>query len=74
MPPIKLTDDEFDAVMRAARPIAVDRRDTFFQEIASQLAACAEIGPGTVHRICAATQREFFDPPLDTRSGTGKYR
>jgi hypothetical protein len=71
---IYLSDDELGAVMRAALPIAVDRRDAFLREVASALSGCAEIGPGTVHRICAATQREFFDPPLETRSGTGKYR
>jgi hypothetical protein len=60
---IKLTDDELNAVMAAAKPIAVDRRDAFLQEVASALASCSEIGPGTVHRVCAAAQRQFFEPP-----------
>jgi hypothetical protein len=74
MPPIHLSDDELAAVMRAAQPIAIDRREAFLQQVATALASCVEIGPGTVHRICAATQRAFFDPPLETRSGAGKYR
>jgi hypothetical protein len=32
------------------------------------------IGPGLVHRTCAELQQQFFDPPLETRSGVGKYR
>jgi len=73
--PVHLTDAELDAVMAAARPLAVDRRDDFLQEVATALASCVEIGPGTVHRICAATQRQFFDPPDFSGPGAGsKYR
>jgi hypothetical protein len=36
--PLKLNDDELDIVMRAARPIAPNRRDAFMSEIASALA------------------------------------
>jgi hypothetical protein len=61
--PLKLSDSELEAVMAAARPISVDRRDAFLQEIASSLQDCAEIGPGAVYRAIAATQRHFFDPP-----------
>ena len=71
MPPIRLTDDELDAVMTAA--IAVERRYAFLQQVAAELRNC-EIGPGLVHRIVAQVQREFFDPPLETRTGVGKYR
>jgi hypothetical protein len=31
-------------------------------------------GPGLVHRTCAELQQQFFDPPLETRSGVGEYR
>jgi hypothetical protein len=73
MPPIRLSDSELDAVMAAARPIPIERRDAFLQQVAAELRG-REIGPGLVHRICAEVQREHFDPPLETRSGTGKYR
>ena len=72
---IKLSDDELDVVMAAARPLDIRVRDAFLQEVANGLASCAEIGPGTVHRICAATQRQFFDPPdLGTPGANSKYR
>jgi hypothetical protein len=73
MLPIRLTDDELDAVMAAARPISVDRRDAFLRAVAAELRG-REVGPGLVHRICAEVQREHFDPPLETRTGVGKYR
>jgi hypothetical protein len=62
MPPVKLTDDELDAVLAAARPIAVERRDGFLQAVAAALDG-RELGPGLIQRIIAETQRAFFDPP-----------
>jgi hypothetical protein len=60
--PIRLTDSELDAMMAAARPLAVERRDAFLQAVAAELRGC-EIGPGLVHRVIAQVQREFFHPP-----------
>ena len=57
------SDSELDAVFAAARPLDVGARDAFLQAVASALQNCAEIGPGTVHRVCAVAQRQFFDPP-----------
>jgi hypothetical protein len=76
MSPIRLTDPELDAIMAAARPIAVDRRDEFLQRVASALRDCVEIGRGTVHRAIAMAQKEFFDPPdlVETRGRWAKYR
>jgi hypothetical protein len=75
MSPIRLTDDELDALMAAARPLAVERRDAFLQEVASWLKRCGELGPGVVYRVCAEVQRQFFDPPDFSRSaGSSKYR
>jgi hypothetical protein len=71
--PIKLTDDELDAVMAAARPISVERRAAFLQEIASTWSSCAEIGPGAVHRAIVAAARAHFDAPdLSRVCGTSK--
>jgi hypothetical protein len=61
--PIKLTDSELDAVMRAARPLSVDRRDAFLQQIAHELSSCGERGPGSVHRAIRSVVRDYFDPP-----------
>jgi predicted DNA-binding transcriptional regulator YafY len=75
MPPVRLTDDELEAVMSAARPLEPWRRDAFLQEVANSLARCGELGPGIVHRVVAQVQHEFFDPPdLSRMAGTSKYR
>jgi hypothetical protein len=73
MSPIRLTDAELDTVLRAARPIAYDRRDEFLQRVASELQRCGELGDGVVHRICAAMQKEFFDPPISESGRWAKY-
>ena len=62
-PPIRLTDSELDAVFNAARPLAVERRDAFLQQVAASLQGCREIGPGVVYRVAAQVQREFWSPP-----------
>jgi hypothetical protein len=61
MQPLRLSDDELDAVMAAARPIDRDQRDAFLQTVAAELRkAGGEVGPGTVHRICAELQKRFL--------------
>jgi hypothetical protein len=73
--PLKLSDDELDAVLAAARPLPVQSRDEFLQAVADALANEREIGPGAVFRICRETQKRYFDPPICER-GTlhgGKY-
>jgi hypothetical protein len=50
--------------MQAARPIAPHQRDGFLQAVAAELVRLDDcIGPGTVHRVCAAVQRRYFDAP-----------
>jgi hypothetical protein len=73
---LKLSDDEMDAILRAAGPIDVDRRDGFLQAVASALASHpGEVGPGVVHRVCAEVQRQHFDPPDFSHAGSvSKYR
>jgi hypothetical protein len=71
--PIALSDDELDAIMRAAQPLAPHVRDDFLRHVAEQLSACAEIGPGVVARACRTAQKQFFDPPLQG-SDYAKYR
>jgi hypothetical protein len=74
MPPIKLTDEELTHVFEAARPLAVNRRDDFLQEVASLLRGCDMVGPGTVHRAIAEAQRTHFDPPqLDETRGVPRW-
>jgi hypothetical protein len=75
MSPIRLTDAELEAVMAAARSIAVNRRDAFLQQVASALQSCGEVGPGVVYRAVAEVQRTHFDPPdfYHGNAGAGKY-
>jgi hypothetical protein len=70
--PISLSDDEMAAVLAAARPLARERRDAFLRAIATDLGRAPERGPGVLHRIIRATQRQFFDPPNLSRP-LGKY-
>jgi hypothetical protein len=65
---IRLTDSQLDVVLAAARPLAVDKRDTFLQEVAAALEG-HEIGDGILHRVIAEVQRRHYDPPLATTGG-----
>jgi hypothetical protein len=69
-PPIRLTDAELDAVMSAARPLAVAMRDPFLRAVATALDGSKVIGPGVVARTCAELQRQFFDPPEVSHTST----
>jgi hypothetical protein len=75
MPPIRLSDDELDAIFAAARPLDPDLRDPFLRAVANALQGSKVIGPGVVARTCAALQPQFFEPPDFSRaSGASKYR
>ena len=77
MSPLHLSDVELDAVMVAARPLPVELRDPFLRAVAAELGRCGELGPRNVHRVCAETQRAFFDPPQLAAGAPGrgaKYR
>jgi hypothetical protein len=55
MPPIRLSDSELDAVMAAARPLAVERRDAFLQAVAGALQGCRELAaPASYFRPAAS--------------------
>jgi hypothetical protein len=72
--PVRLSDDELTAVMRAAQPIAIDQRDAFLRRVASELARCDEVGPGVVYRICTAAQKELMDYPIFEKGRWSKHR
>jgi hypothetical protein len=73
--PLKLSDAELDAVLQAARPLPVERRDAFLRAVAGALQSCDEIGPGVVYRVVAEVQRQHFDAPdfSHGNAGLGKY-
>ena len=68
--PFSLTPDEQSILRALSEPIADrGRRHEFLQEAERRIeTAQGAIGPGLVHRIGRATQRDFFDPP-DLRVG-----
>lgn len=75
MPLLKLSDAELDAVLAAARPLAVELRDPFLRAVATALEGSKVLGPGVVARTCAELQKEFFSPPDFARAaGSSKYR
>jgi hypothetical protein len=75
MSPIKLTDSELDAVMRAAEPLEPHQRDAFLQAVAAELSHLGDqIGPGSVHRVVRQLQRQYFDPPALGHGDYAKYR
>jgi hypothetical protein len=61
--PLRLTDDQLTAVLRAAEPLAVGNRGAFLQEVASALQG-EELGDGMVYRVVAMVQRRYYDPPI----------
>jgi hypothetical protein len=62
---LKLTDSQIDAVLAAARPLAVEDRDAFLQEVAERLTALPHLGDGVVHRVVAEVQQRHWDAPVD---------
>jgi hypothetical protein len=63
MAPIPLTDEQLDAIFRAARPLPVADRDAFLQDVAAALQGRSELGDGDVYRAIADVQRRHHDPP-----------
>jgi hypothetical protein len=61
--PLRLTDDQLTAVLRAAEPLAVGDRGAFLQDVAAALQG-QELGDGTVYRTVAEVQRKYYDPPI----------
>jgi hypothetical protein len=68
MPPLRLTDSQITHIFDAARPLRVEDRDLFLQEVASLLAGIADPGDGDVARAIRTVQRKHFDPPEPERT------
>jgi hypothetical protein len=66
MPPLRLTDSQLTAIFAAARPLAVQDRDPFLQDVAAALQGISDPGDGDVARAIRSVQRRHFDPPLST--------
>jgi hypothetical protein len=60
--PLRLTDDQLDAMLRAAEPLAVGDQDAFLRDVVAALHG-HELGDGAVYRVIAQIQRRYYDPP-----------
>lgn len=61
--PLRLTDNQLAAVLRAAEPLAVGDRGAFLQDVAAALQG-QELGDGMVYRVVAQMQWRYYDPPI----------
>jgi hypothetical protein len=61
--PLRLTDDQLTAVLRAATPLATGDRDAFLRDVAAALQG-REVGDGEVYRTIARVQQRYYDPPI----------
>ncbi len=69
--PLMLTDAERAMLDALAAPIDANRRPEFLGAVTTKLEAAgpAGVGPGALHRTARTVLRDFWDPPLDLRSG-----
>jgi len=63
--PLTLDDGSLQAIMDAAKPLAVEQRTAFLTAVASELAKLPadERGAGSVARLCRELQGEFLTAP-----------
>ena len=75
MQPVRLSDDELQAVMNACRQLQLRDRDRFLREVARVIAELPERerGPGSVHRAITTVWKVCFDPP-DLRTDEPRSR
>ena len=59
----KLSPDQADAVLRAARPLPPADYDAFLEEVSTALADLADPGDGIVHRVVRDIQRKYWGSP-----------
>jgi hypothetical protein len=81
MPALRLTDQQLDAIHRAAWPLASHDRAPFLEAVAAKLSERPELlGDGHVARSCIEMQRRFLDAATANgadgapRLKHGKYR
>jgi hypothetical protein len=73
-PPLALTDDQLDQIMRCAARLHPEMRRLFVEHVVYALRG-RTIGDGEVWRACAQVLREarMFDPPLESQHGARKH-
>ena len=71
---MQLSPEEMRLLLELSEPLEQSRRPAFLQEATRRIEETAPqggVGPGVVHRVGRAVQRDFFDPP-DLRVGQGR--
>jgi hypothetical protein len=61
--PVAFSDQQLDAIMRAARPLQPFERSAFLVAISVLYQGRSEIGDGELHRSIRELQRLHFRPP-----------
>ena len=59
----KLSPDQVDAILHAARPLPPANYAAFLEEVSAALAELGDLGDGVVHRVVRDVQRRHWDPP-----------
>jgi hypothetical protein len=67
--PMRLSAEDLDLLHDLAAPLDRPRREAFMTVVAAAIEEATAIGPGVIHRIARSAQRQFYDPPVDTRAG-----
>jgi hypothetical protein len=57
-----LTDYQRSILLAAAQPLTPEQRRAFMTAVTERLVGIAEVGEGTVARVCREIQKQFFDP------------
>ena len=71
--PIRLSDQQLNAILAAATPLDPRARSAFLADVAQEISRHPILGDGLLHRVIMQVQKKHFSPPLETRS-VGKYR
>ena len=59
----KLSSDQIDAVLRAARPLPPADYAAFLDEVSLALADLGDLGDGVVHRVIREVQHKYWGSP-----------
>jgi hypothetical protein len=63
MAPIMLSDQQWDALFHACRPLPPDTRDAFVRALANRLSGESAVGDGQLARAIQETLKQFWRPP-----------
>ena len=59
----KLSSDQIEAVLHAARPLPPASHAAFLEDVSSALTDLGDLGDGVIYRVIRDVQKRYFDPP-----------